>query len=49
MMLVSGYWILKYNDLYLIQHPASSIQYLVDYGTNVDFKDFLTLVPDRQG
>jgi hypothetical protein len=30
---------------YFIQHQASSIQYLVHYGINVRFHDFVILVP----
>ncbi len=40
-MLVSGYWILKGNDPYFIQHQASSIQHLAAYGANVTFEDLL--------
>ena len=40
-MLVSGYWILKGNDPFLIQHQVSSIQHLAAYGANVNFEDLL--------
>ena len=48
-MLVSGYWILKYNDPYFIQNRVTSIQYLVAYGSIFSFNYLLIIGSGSSG
>jgi hypothetical protein len=44
-----GYWVFKGNYPYFVQHQASSIQYLVHFGINVSFQNFIFFGPGLSG